>query len=109
MQPSFTNAAVTEDLQIQAESVNFRARNQYLDDITKMQISVDAGRPIPAIPIKPSFMTVSDPVMDRAGFVTVGEQTLTPWPEILPDLQERKVWKSGETTPTIIPIIIQAA
>lgn len=100
-------AAATEDLQIAAESANFAAEDAYLKELAREQVNVDASRPIDAIPVKPLYVSVSDPVMDRSGNVTPGVQTKTPWPEPLPELVPKMIYKSGASAPSAEPIVIK--
>lgn len=105
-EPGYGEAAATEDLQIAAEHSNFTAEDQYLNTLAIAQENVDASRPIPGIPVKPLFVSVSDPVMDRGGNVTRGVQITTPWPEPLPELKPKMVFKAGNPVPVAEPIVI---
>ncbi len=105
-EPGFGEAAATEDLQIQAEHANFTAEEKYLNTLATAQENINMSRPIPAIPVKPLYVSVSDPVMDRGGNVTRGVQITTPWPEPLPELTPKMVFKAGSSTPVAEPIVI---
>lgn len=104
---AYSAALETENLQINAEVQNSAAENLYLADVEKQQVSVDASLPVDHIPVQPLYIRVSDPVMDRAGVVAVGVSTTTPWPEPLPVLVPKTVWKSGASAPTIEPIQVK--
>lgn len=101
-------AAATEDLQLNAETTNAASEDLYLNTLANAQGEVDASRPVDAIPAEPLYVSVSDPVMDRTGNVTPGKSVKTPWPEPLPKLVQKKVWKSGATSPTLEPIVIKS-
>lgn len=105
-EPGFNAAVATEDLQIAADKANYHAEDLYLKDLAAQQVSVDASHPVDHIPVKPLYTTVSDPVMDRSGNVATGVQTKTTWPEPLPELIPKRVFKSGASAATEDPIIV---
>jgi hypothetical protein len=105
---AYSAAAATEDLQLNADITNSSAEDLYLDALANAQENVDASRPIDAIPVKPLFISVADPVIDRSGNVTAGKSVKTTWPDPLPELVRKKVWKSGATSPTLEDIIVKS-
>jgi hypothetical protein len=102
----YSPAAATENMQINAAKQNTAAEDKYTNTLEKAQVNVDASRPIPGIPEKPEYITVTDPHKDGTT-VTPGVQSTGPWPAPgLPDLKKKTVYKSGSSKPTEEDFII---
>ncbi len=92
----YSPALETEDMQISAVQENKDAKDQYMTELETAQENVDASRPIPGIPVKPVYVTVSDPYRDGQ-VVTPGVRSIAePWPPPgLPDLKKKTIYPSG--------------
>lgn len=106
-EPAYGPAEATEDLQINAEHENFHSEDDYMGKLAIAQVNVDASRQIEAVPVKPLYVTVTDPVMDRGGNVTPGSPAKVAWPAPLPELRPKVVFKSGSPA-TTEPIVIKS-
>ena len=105
----YSPALETENMQIAAKQQNQMSENAYMDKLNICQTNVDASRPIPGIPVKPEYITVTDPHKDGTT-VTPGVQSTGPWPAPgLPDLKHKTIYKSGSSTPTEEPFVIAGA